>query len=44
MGGDARDVHAPALELDEEEYVQAAQPEGVDGEEVALDDAGCLLA
>ena len=44
MGGDAGDVHAPALELDEEEDVQAAQAEGVDGEEVALDDAGCLLA
>ena len=44
MGGDAGDVHAPALELDEEEDIQAAQPDGVDGEEVALDDPGCLLA
>src|SRR6266487_2931082 len=44
VGGDAGDVHAPALELDEEEDIQAAQPNGVDREEVALDDPGCLLA
>jgi hypothetical protein len=30
-------VHAPRAELDEEEHVQAAEPERFDGEEVAGD-------
>jgi hypothetical protein len=37
-------VHATPLELDEKEDVQPAQPDGVDGEEVTLDDPGRLLA
>jgi len=42
MGGGTGHVDAAALEFDEEEGVDAPQPQGVDGEEVALDDAGCL--
>jgi hypothetical protein len=30
-------VHAPRAELDEEEHVQAAEPERLDGEELAGD-------
>src|SRR6266536_2934159 len=44
MGGDAGDVHPLPLELDEEEDVETTQPNGVDGEEVAFDDPGRLLA
>jgi hypothetical protein len=43
MGGDTGNVNAAPLELDEEDVV-AAQPDGVDSEEVALDDCGRLLA
>jgi len=44
VGGDAGDVNAAPLELEEEEDVEAPKPHRVDGEEVALDDAGRLLA
>jgi hypothetical protein len=34
-----REVHAARRELDEEQHVEALQEQGVDGEEVALEDA-----
>jgi hypothetical protein len=34
MGGDPGQVHAPGAVLDEEQYVQAAQEDGIDVEEV----------
>jgi hypothetical protein len=37
-------MQATTLELDEEEYVQASQPERLDREEVTLHDPGRLLA
>ena len=40
--GDAGEVHAAAVEFDEEQHVVAAQHDGVDGEEVARDDPGGL--
>src|SRR5712691_10242433 len=43
MGGDTGDVHAAPLELDEEEDVEATQPERIDGEEIALENPGRLL-
>jgi hypothetical protein len=39
MCGAAREVNAPTLKLNEEEHVVAAQKGGLDGEEVAGDDA-----
>jgi hypothetical protein len=42
VGGAAGKVHASSAELDEEEHVQASEPERVDGEEVAGDDSRCL--
>jgi hypothetical protein len=44
VGGDARQLHAPGLQLNEEQHVQPLQEHGVHGEEVARQDAGCLLA
>jgi len=44
VGGDASDVDAAAVEFDEEQHVVAAQRDGVDGEEVAGEDPGCLVA
>ncbi len=38
MGGDARQVHAPGVMLDEEQHVQAAQEYGIDVEEVGRED------
>jgi hypothetical protein len=40
--GDAEDVHGPALDLHHEQDVQALEQDGVDVEEVAREDAGCL--
>ncbi len=40
FGGAAGEVHAPAAELDEEEHIEAAEPERLDGEEVAGDHRG----
>ena len=37
-------VHTPVVELDEEQHLQPLQEYGVHGEEVAGQDAGCLLA
>src|SRR6266542_3693808 len=42
--GHAGQMHATTLELDEEEHVQASQPERLDREEVTLEDPGRLLA
>jgi hypothetical protein len=44
MGRDAGEIHASAVELDEEQHVQSPQPHGLHGEEVAGDDAGRLSA
>jgi hypothetical protein len=38
VGAAAREVHTPRAEFDEEEHIQAPEPEGLDGEEVARDD------
>jgi len=43
MSGDLRQLHAPGLQLNEEQHVQPLQEHGVHGEEVARQDAGCLL-
>jgi hypothetical protein len=37
-------VDPPAVQLDEEQHVQPLQPDRVDGEEVARNDPGALLA
>jgi hypothetical protein len=42
VGRDLGEVDAAGRELDEEEDVEALEEEGVDGEEVALEDARCL--
>ena len=34
VGGDAEDVHDPALDLDHEEHVVVTEKHGVDGKEV----------
>jgi len=44
MVGDAAKVHPPAAKLNEEQHMQPAQPDRIDGEEVARDDPGGLLA
>ena len=44
IGGAARQVHAAACEFDAEEQVEAAQRDRLDGEEVAGEHAGGLLA
>jgi hypothetical protein len=44
VGRDAREVHAAAVELDEEQHVVPPQHDGVDGEEVAGNDPGRLSA
>ena len=40
--GDARQIHLPGRELDEHEHVEPTQQHGLDGEEVAGDDAAGL--
>jgi hypothetical protein len=42
MGGDARQVHAPGVVLDEEQDIQAAQEHGIDVKEVRGQDAVSL--
>ena len=42
--GDSCQADAPGSELDEEEHVEAPEEQGVDGEEIALEDARRLLA
>src|SRR3989442_1547161 len=42
--GDAGEMDAATLQLDEEEHVHASQPERLDGEEVTLEDPGGLSA
>jgi hypothetical protein len=37
-------VDQPGIQLDEEQHIEALQPERVDGEEVASHDPGGLLA
>ena len=44
MGGHAGQVDPPGAQLDEEQHIQPAQPDRVDGEEVAGHDPGGLLA
>ena len=39
VGGDAEQVHSSSVDLDHEEHVEAAQCDGVDGEEVGGQDA-----
>jgi hypothetical protein len=43
MVGDATKMHPPAAKFDEEQHMQPAQPDSIDGEEVARDDPGGLL-
>ena len=40
--GDAQDVHPPGLDLHHEKDVQAFQEHGVNVQEVAREDPGCL--
>ncbi len=42
MGGDAQDVHPPGLDLHYEKDVQAPEEHGVNVQEVARQDSGCL--
>jgi hypothetical protein len=44
VGGHAGQVDSAGVQLDEEQHVQPPYPDGVDGEEVAGDDPGGLLA
>ncbi|MDP9333744.1 MAG: hypothetical protein M3Q30_10605 [Actinomycetota bacterium] len=44
VGGDAGEVHAAAVEFDEEQHVVAAQHDGIDTEEVARHNPGRLSA
>jgi hypothetical protein len=44
VGRDPREPNAPGRELDEEQDVEPLREHGVDGEEVALEDARRLLA
>jgi len=44
VGGDAGEMHTPVVKLDEEQHVQPLQEDGVHGEEIAGEDAGCLAA
>jgi hypothetical protein len=41
-GGDAQDVHAASLDLHHEQHVQASEEHGVNVQEVARQDPGCL--
>jgi hypothetical protein len=40
--GDAQDVHGPSLDLHYEQHIQALQQHGIDVQEIAGEDAGCL--
>ena len=42
VGGDAQDVHPPGLDLHHEQDVQALEEHGVNVQEVARQDSGCL--
>ena len=44
VGGDAGQVNPAGVQFDEEQHVQPLESDGVDGEEVARDDSGGLLA
>jgi hypothetical protein len=44
ISGDPGQVDPSAVQLDEEQHVQPLQPDRVDGEEVARNDPGGLLA
>jgi hypothetical protein len=44
VGGDAGEVDAPVVQLDEEQHLQPLPEHGVHGEEVTGHDAGCLPA
>jgi hypothetical protein len=44
VGSDTSQVHVSGAQLDEEQHLQPVQEYGVHGEEVAGQDAGCLLA
>jgi hypothetical protein len=44
VGGDAGQVHPAGVQFDEEQHIQPPQPDAVDGEEVAGNDPGGLLA
>src|SRR5674536_178675 len=43
MGADAGQVNPPCGQLDEEQYVERSEPDGLHGEEVAGQDAGGLV-
>jgi hypothetical protein len=42
MGGDAKNVDSPGLDLHHEQQVHASQQDGVDVQEIARQDAGRL--
>jgi hypothetical protein len=42
VGGDAQDVHAAGPDLHHEQDVQAPEEHGVDVQEIARQDSGCL--
>src|SRR4051794_32470977 len=44
VGGDPGEAHAAGRELDEEQDVEALQEQGIDAEEIALEDARRLLS
>jgi hypothetical protein len=44
MGGHPGQVDPPGLQLNEEQHIQPPQRHGLDGEEVARNDPGGLLA
>jgi hypothetical protein len=44
VGGHAGQMDAAGVQFDEEQHVQPSQPDGIDGEEVAGQDSGGLLA
>jgi hypothetical protein len=44
VGGHSGQIHLPRRELDEHEHVEPTQEHGLDGEEVATDDAAGLAA
>jgi hypothetical protein len=44
VGGHPGEVDSPSVQLDEEQHIQPPQPHRVDGEEIAGDDPGGLLA
>jgi len=42
MSGDAQDVHRPGLDLHHEQHIHALEQHGIDVQEIARQDGGCL--